>query len=238
MSSGNKFHFENNHEDFAYQYDWDAGGSTGIISALHIDYKVYGKLYNKKVFLDVVGDNESPKELQGIRYKAFRTVSMVNNEIKVEMAEQYPIAGRIWVAHGTLNASETFDWLLFLNNDYWVNIVDPVFARVSTLCDLTVYEGMELYGNVFAKINAITAFADIHIHCKYNRTNTESTSTGSFEFISIPKLMNALGLGGHTLSSVYSSSSTVNIENWKYGDPTNFLFGYAGISYLYARRQV
>lgn len=231
MSSGNKFHLENNFEDYHYQYDWKDNYTEGIKSALHISYVTDGSLYNRKIFLDVVGDIESPAPLRATRYRAFRTVHMIKNEIAIEMIEQAPQAGRIWLATGTLDNSGKFTWIQRLNGDYWLCLTDPYFYKQSMPVDLSCYEGIELYGTVYAIINAANNTADLNIKCKFDRVNYASQSSGSYNFINCSKLRNSIG--GYSLQFPGNISTMVNIENWLYSDATNWIFGYTGLTVAY-----
>lgn len=173
---------------------------------VHVDLLNKFNIRNKKYFMNVIGDSNSPLPLQGIPIKVFRDIYISNDYIVLKLYEVEPIMGREWIG---ICDNATAKWFNFFNDDAWACTSDPYLYINKANIDLTVYEGMELYGDIIAKINNITGVSDIHIKCKYERINPQSQQSGSYGFINLNKLKQALGVSDFQFSK---ENTCININ--------------------------
>lgn len=173
---------------------------------VHVDLLNKFNIRNKKYFMNVIGDSNSPLPLQGIPIKVFRDIYISNDYIVLKLYEVEPIMGREWIG---ICDNATAKWFNFFNDDAWACTSDPYLYINKANIDLTVYEGMELYGNIVAKINNITGISDIQIQCKYERINQESQSTSNYGFINLNKLKQALSVSDFQFSE---ENTCININ--------------------------
>ena len=203
MASTDIFQFEyKNHFIQKNGFDDDISNMQFV----HTDLLNKFNIHNKKYFMNVIGDSNSPLPLQGIPIKVFRDIYISDNYIVLKLYEVEPIMGREWIG---ICDKATATWFNFFNENTWACISDPYIYINKANVDLTVYEGMELYGNIVAKINNITGISDIQIQCKYERINQESQSTSNYGFINLNKLKQALSVSDFKFSK---ENTCININ--------------------------